>query len=299
MAHYSYKRQQSFFAALLSANTEFAHHTKKSLGTRLQWSLNDKTSAMAFAGQLKVPTPIDYQRSVRFDAIDFSRDCVIKPAQGGSGSSGVFVVRRGGEEAHEVRKNEVVGSIDALRKYIFDDQMGEQSKPASYRERPHSGFQVAQRDRWNVEELLIGDHGEVPPRDLKFYMFYGRVGLILEILRAERAQHCFYDASMNPVDTGKYSGDELLAPSSTVASDEYIQIAQLLSENIPSPFARVDLLKTNKGPVFGEITPVPGGSEKINRETDMLLSGMYIEAQARLFADVVKGKRFDYFFEQS
>ncbi len=51
------------------------------------------------------------------------------------------------------------------------------------------------RDEWMIEELIYENRREkVPARDVKFYCFYGKVGIILEIVREPEVRHCWWNA---------------------------------------------------------------------------------------------------------
>ena len=54
-----------------------------------------------------------------------------------------------------------------------------------------------------------------------------------------------------------------------------------LSEAVPLPFVRVDLLETDRGPVVGELTPYPGWAHRIGTELDRELGERY-EASERV-----------------
>src|SRR5699024_6795768 len=126
-------------------------------------------------------------------------------------------------------------------------------------------------------------------RDLKFYCFYGKVGLILEIIRYPEIRHCWWTRDFKRVTTGKY--DESLFSGDAVSPEE-LQMIEQLSEEIPAPFVRIDFLQSENGLVFGEFTPKPGNYDDFDLKTDQLLGDYYIEAEARLIKDLLKGKTF-------
>src|SRR5699024_10295225 len=131
-----------------------------------------------------------------------------------------------------------------------------------------------------------------PARDLKFYMFYGKVGVVLEIIRDPEVRHCWWNGNGERIFTGKY--EESLFHGKGITPEE-ISMIESLSEEIPAPFVRIDFLTLEKGIVFGEFTPKPGDYDDFNIETDLLLGDYYLDAQARLEADLLQGKQFTAF----
>lgn len=263
------------FSSLMYSQTIFREYVKKLTGSALEWDVNDKLKGILFAKFNEVRVPHIYQEKVPFSEIVVSTDCVIKPSSG-SGSIGVFAVKNLGKDVYEVRNNNRVGGIEDLRECIEEMLLNNKIK----------------HDSWNVEELLLGEDNELP-RDLKFYTFYGKVGVVLEVYRGSETRYCFYDQNLLPFNAGMYENKQL--EPSTI-SHEYMNLAARLGKKIPAPMVRIDFLKTKYGPVFGEFTPRPGRFDQFNVDTDRMLGEMFVEAQARLFTDLLKGEKFDDFF---
>lgn len=262
------------FSSLMASRTPFRKYIKKLTGSDMEWILNSKIIGASFAEKNGVRVPFLYQKNVSFSDIDLSHDCVIKPS-GESGSKGVFVSKRG--EIYEVSGHKKFGSLSEFKEYVMRLQNGK----------------VIKSDSWNVEELLIGSDGKIP-RDIKLYTFYGRVGVVLEIERGEETRYCFYNENLKPIRTGMYENEQL-EPGHI--PEIYKEIAVKISQEIPSPMIRIDLLKTRNGPVFGEFTPRPGNYEQFNPEIDRMLGEMFVEAEAKIFVDLLNDKKFDFFFK--
>jgi len=131
-------------------------------------------------------------------------------------------------------------------------------------------------------------------------MFYGEVGCVLEIIReAEGNRYCFYNSESRIIDTGRYKND--LFEGVGFREEEKLCAIEL-SRAIPSPFIRIDMISNENSWFVGEITAHPGGFDEFNKEWDFYLGKKFMNARARLFEDLLLGKRFDTYlnrYEQS
>lgn len=148
------------------------------------------------------------------------------------------------------------------------------------------------KDEWMVEELILDEkESTTPPSDLKFYVFYGEVQIVLETTRLHKG-FCFWDADRNMIDTGKNGKGMYEGKGFT---QEQLEIVKKASLRIPTPYLRMDMLNGHDGIVFGEATPRPGQYERFNDEYDQLLGEAYRRAEARLNHDLLNGKKFEEF----
>src|SRR5690606_14928408 len=116
---------------------------------------------------------------------------------------------------------------------------------------------------WLLEELVT-DHEGVPACDWRMYTFGGKVEVTLQTLAdGKRWLSKWWDGSwseigvIRPSNTMTYTPD-LPAPYHPQA---LLEAAAAIHAHVDSPFLRVDLYDhPEKGPMFGEITPHPGGS---------------------------------------
>jgi len=76
-----------------------------------------------------------------------------------------------------------------------------------------------------------------------------------------------------------------------------VEIATFLSLQIPTPFIRLDMLKSGTKLIFSEATPRPGKYHLFNEYYDRRLGEAYRKAEARLFRDLIAGKKFTTFCE--
>jgi hypothetical protein len=242
---------------------------QKSVSIPAEWVINDKLVAAEFAKNLSLKRPVMLQGPVSYDKIQIKPGIVIKPLYG-SGTKAVYFLK---EDLRiiEAASNETLQSVEEMY------------------ERLENYTAITGYDDWLVEEYVNGESKE-HIRDLKFYCFYGKTGIIHEVKRLPVARHCWWDASGNEIITGKlknrrFKGDGF--------SDEDLALAEKVSLEIPAPFIRIDFLKGKDGLYFGEFTPRPGGYHTFNKQTDLLMGHLYLEAEARLTSDLLNGKSFD------
>lgn len=204
-------------------------------------------------------------------------DRFVVKSDGGAGSVAVFPLERRPEGRYRM-----IGT---------DREMTEAELAARFRD-------LGQRARapFFAEELLHGvDGGPIPP-DVKYYMFYGQVGQILvrtvgEHGRASTIRLKFIDEDAHDfgeVAVGRPHDPGIAIPESLA---EMTAAAQHLSRAVGLPFCRVDLYETSLGVVLGEITRAPsGGNEYFTTAHDQRLGRHWIDAEARLTADLTAGR---------
>lgn len=245
---------------------------------RTAWALDRKDVAYAFARDLglKVPRlPIPLQSHVD---VPLMPGTVVKPLDALM-STGVILVFR--DHLVDLATNDVLVDEGAARA-----RMGELVSQGRVKS-----------DEWIVEEMVMSDHdaGQAA-RDLKFYCFYGRVGLMLETVRRPEVRRCWYDVNHQRVETGKYSN--VLFEGHGIPQ-RYVDTAVSISLEVPAPFIRVDFLASAEGPVFNEITPKPGGSHLLNRRWDIRLGNSMLAAARRLHEDLLDGRQFEAFLRHA
>lgn len=238
-----------------------------------EFTLEDKVSAYQFIDQLNIKRPETIDGKYSIIDIPIKNNIVIKPVDG-AGARGVYLVHRFDHIVDVNRKREITSWEDLAESMMEDIKTGRVSE-----------------DQWLIEELIFEDEeSSVPASDIKFYCFYGKVGLILEITRYPERKHCWWTASGERIRTGKYEEDLFKGQG---VSKEEIELAANLSMEIPAPFIRIDFLRSHSGLVFGEFTAKPGNYDEFDEETDQWLGDYFLEAQGRLTDDLLKGKQFD------
>ncbi|WP_277674559.1 ATP-grasp fold amidoligase family protein [Piscibacillus halophilus] len=237
-----------------------------------EWPLDQKELAYQFVDQFDVRRPYTDDMVYSLDKIPTKDGIVIKP-EDGAGSRGVYLVHSSTKIA-DIKRNQTLFSIEQLKKHMEQDL--------------NSGW--VESDQWKIEELIYEDQTQhIPARDIKFYCFYGKVALILEITRYPELQYCWWTRDGQPIKTGKYEHE--LFKGEGVDAEE-LKMVEELSLNIPAPFLRIDFLKSEDGLVFGEFTPKPGNYDEFSDEIDEWLGNEYLEADNRLTHDLLNGKKF-------
>ncbi|WP_235849089.1 MULTISPECIES: ATP-grasp fold amidoligase family protein [Bacillaceae] len=246
---------------------------QKYLGGNLpEWILDDKVLAYKFIDTLGIKRPWFSEDIFQYNTIEKQKNIVIKPLNG-AGSRGVYLVFNE-SKIYDIKRSKILNSWEELT--------------ANMKEDIEAGW--VQDDEWMIEELLLENkNSQVPARDLKFYCFYGKVGLVLEIERHPKLRYCWWTPSGEMIKTGKYD-NELFTGKGFRESD--LELAESLSSKVPAPFIRIDFLKTEDGLYFGEFTPKPGNYDEFDDKTDKFLGLLYLDADSRLNFDLFKGKQF-------
>lgn len=246
---------------------------KKQLQDNLaEWPLDDKQKAYNFVQSLDVPTPNVDEHLYTVDTLPVQEGIVIKPADG-AGARGVYLVHTE-EDIFDVKNAITLSSWSELIESMHKDlQLGAVSE-----------------DAWLIEQLIYENKStKAPARDIKFYCFYGKVGMVLEIKRDPEVRQCWWTPAGERTHTGKY--EESLFHGLGVSQEE-IAMAEKISSEIPAPFLRIDFLRGEDGLVFGEFTPKPGNYEEFDQPTDQQLGDYFLDAEARLVDDLLQGKQF-------
>lgn len=182
-------------------------------------------------------------------AKDLHDSCVLKYGRGWS-SQGVMLLER--------KRDGNYFDYMALESLSLDKIIDRQKK---------THLKFGHEDKfWIIEEFLpsIYSCGRIP-FDYKFYTFYGKVAVILQIDRNSTPPRiAIFDENFLPLEPGK---DYILGtqemqigvPLIPYHATEMLKCAQILSQATRSPFVSIDLYDTPNGLVFGEFTFSPGG----------------------------------------
>lgn len=262
------KQAASFRASL---NMRIRQH--QLTGGLPEYVLDDKQTAYEFMDKLAVRRPWTSDETYKADELPLEPQTVVKPRDG-AGARGVYLI-------HDF--NDI---IDLKRARALD---GKEALTASMKADIESGW--VESDDWMMEELIMEDkENKIPGSDIKFYCFYGEVGLVLEIKRYPELKYCWWTAEGERVHTGKYDNNPFKGVG---VSPEEIEMAQKISKEIPAPFIRIDFLRSADGLVFGEFTPKPGNYDEFDTETDQWMGDLFLEAEGRLLNDLLKQRPFN------
>lgn len=233
---------------------------------------NNKGHDRKFAELLGVEVPQQYKFKEAFSEIEYLENTVLKPFSGSS-SKNVFFMSKG--EILEINN----GS-----KYLSLSDLNAAKKM-------NKAFSSA---RW-IQEDIVYNNGK-PANDIKVYCFYGEIGLILEVDRASgpKPLYCYYNSDGQRVDVGRKRVPNFVGNGVPEIALKYAKKISLAS---PVPFLRIDFFKGDKASVLGEITPHPGWHAGERTDYwDFELGKLFDQAWARLYIDMVNGKKFADFF---
>lgn len=243
------------------------------------WELRDKLVAYSFLDDIGVDHArvlglFESPEEIEFDKLP--RNFVVKPTREDSMRGVLVLSRRKDCFYDELRAREwTEAQIKAELRDIF--------KRNSYKEN-----QIV------VEEYLRDSDGFDVPRDFKFYAFRGEVALVLEIDRNTRPHSVsWYDSGFNPIIDDRIrvnSAHSRHIPGRRPAAwREMLSVAEVVSRNLQTPFASIDLYSSSRGPLVGEITLTPGGlyygAHKMSHELEMMMGAKWAiaEKSKRLF----------------
>jgi hypothetical protein len=242
-------------------------------GKRLVWKIDPKDTGIRFASMAGVrvlsPQVCPDVETVVALVRERRSQLVVKPRIGDS-SQGIYFIR-GPHDIFDLKRREKITDLDE-----FADRI--------------AGLK---QKGWIVEPFLPSLRDErCPAHDLKFYCFYGSIGLVLEVRRHPNVRYCWWNAEGERIGKGKHDQRLFAGEGFTDLEKGW---ALRLSSEIPAPFMRIDFLRSSKGSFFGEFTARPGGFEYFPNRLDRWLGERYIEAQDRLLDDLWNGKTFDLF----
>ncbi|EGV15958.1 teichuronopeptide biosynthesis protein [Thiocapsa marina 5811] len=241
---------------------------------------NPKDKDRSFAKFFNVPVPENYGDTFCLENVPIIPETIVKPYSG-CAANGVFYINCNCE----------IFSVSSGKYYssLCDGvslEVAGKNKKISF-------------DRWVVERAILSDDGRIA-RNLKVFTFYGKVGLFLETAFPFSAggavRKSAYDELGNVVKL-RFKGAGL---SSLGIPDQLRDYSNRISLASPVPFLRIDFLRGSNGLYLGEITPHPGSIYKdgvMTPDLDVILGKMFIDAEARLFKDLLQGKSFDTYRE--
>lgn len=245
---------------------------------RPTWALDAKNRAYSLLDELEVRRPHSDSRQYTFDKLPREIPGVIKATKS-TGARGCYLIFSESKIVH-VRDHETFDSMEAFEEHART--LMNPGKKSTAQPLP---------DQWMVEELVIEDSASgTAARNLKFYAFYGEIVLMQESRREPDLEVAFWTADNEPTKTGRY---EDLAFEGVGVTPEHLETVSRISQAIPHPFMRIDMLNGEDGIVFGEFTPRPGNFDEFNDYWDRAMGEAWIRAESRILEDALRGKSFD------
>lgn len=244
----------------------------------LSWELNSKTKAYRFADAIGVRRPQSDIIPSSFDDISLQFPGVLK-ATVSTGGRGIYILHAEDEIVHVADKKQF-SSVDKMSRHARGLMSARNRRPLA--------------NKWITEELVLEDVAmRVPARDVKFFSFYGEVVFVLEVIRTEKQpRYSFTLPDGTPI---RPKVNDYVYFDGAGASADDLNLASSISQKIPHPFMRIDMLKGDSGLVFGEFTPRPGGFHQYTPEWDRRMGEAWARAEGRIQRDLLSGKRFDEF----
>lgn len=244
------------------------------------WLLDNKLAAYKFIDAINVRRPETDLRQYKFKEVAPRSPAVLKPVRS-TGSRGCYLIYSESKIVY-VPDGSIFSSWQEMSTHAQTLMDPDQRRPLP--------------DRWMIEELILEDSSlETPAPDLKYFTFYGKVLMVLEVRReGGTPRYSFIRPDNSSIKPGGWDY-EYFEGAETAPED--IELIQTISTQIPHPFLRIDMLKSEDGLVFGEFTPRPGGYNRFYRRWDRLMGEEWALAQNRLLKDLLAGKRFDAFVQ--
>lgn len=219
----------------------------------IPWFLHDKIKCHDFCIENNINTPKIFEIFEQPEAIQFKNitdnEFILKPTLESS-TKGVMVLRR--------QENNLY--FDSLSKKSYDLKQIIEIQESLFKKNKNKSNRII------IEEKIYDENQSYDiPRDFKFYAFNGNIAAIVQINRnGKPALITWYDKKFNLLDDGIITCN----PKYVTLSNEnekpkewetMLEVASEVSRKIKTPFARIDMYSSTKGPTLGEITLAPGG----------------------------------------
>lgn len=264
--------------------TEYMRRRVKHEEKNVPWWVNNKTTLNAFCVENGIPAPQIFRvwnDPSQIDLGGLPELFVLKPNLMSS-SKGVMVLKALGEGKYFDSLNERVISradIVAEQARLFDQTKFKKSY------------------RVFAEEIVLDakDPARIP-FDYKIYCFYDKPMLVQQLDRnVKPTSTAFLDGRFGELDLqstifSSWKHYQLGSTELPATSDQMLSIAARLTRAIKTPFMRVDMYNSTRGPLVGELTPAPGGPYhgtlyKFTEEYDNVLGREWVRALERIEAD--------------
>ena len=241
------------------------------------WAFNDKLAGLRLAAELGVATPntiADVPLLADLDWEMLPDRFVLKPLQGAA-SRATFLLCRSGDSFRDLMDGKCKSQADIV---------------GAAQDLVDRGLVSA---RFCVEELLA-PRAELldriaQPDDFKVFCFWDRPVVVMQRRLGGRPDPSawrfkFWNSAWEDLGPVKYP--DRCDPTLDVPAggDEIIEAAARIGRHLAIPFVRLDLYDTDRGVVFGEVTPHPGPPERWESNVDEILGRHWEHAEARLLA---------------
>lgn len=249
--------------------------------TNVPWWVNDKFKLHEFCQKNGFPMPElkkVWTSPDQLDLTDAPSEFVLKPSVMHS-AWGVMVLSR----LDDGRFYESLSGRTLSRERIHVEQA------SVYEKCKYKGSY-----RLFIEEKVVSDNVSAAiPFDYKVYCFHETVALVQQLDRnTQPTSMCFFDASFRTLELeGRIESDwrkyKLGEPTIPERWEELLEIASKVTSALSTPFMRVDMFSSKRGPLIGELTPAPGGAYygetyRFTDAFDQWLGDKWAEAEERI-----------------
>ena len=241
------------------------------------WAFNDKLAGLRLAADLGVATPTAIADVATLDELDWDSlpdRFVLKPLNGAANRA-TFLLHRDGDGFQDLMDGGYKSRDDVVRVAVDLVDRGLVSA------------------RFCVEELLaprvdLRDR-IAQPDDFKVFCFWDRPVVVMQRRLGGTPDHSawrfkFWSSAWDDLGPVKYPDRCDPTLEEPAGSDEIIEAATRIGRHLAIPFVRLDLYDTDRGVVFGEVTPHPGPPERWDPKVDEILGRHWEHAEARLLA---------------
>ncbi len=241
-----------------------------------RWLTYNKQSGEEFARMAGAVCP-DSVYGIKLSEIKPKKDMVVKPMSS-SGSKGVFIIRDL-DDILSVEEHVSYSSWDEVKANL---QKSIDSKRFA--------------DLFECQQCIYMDKKQrKPANDLKFFVFYGEVGAVMEVARYSDKTWWWWNADSSKILAHKDVIPVGLEPCGF--TENMLQQVKELSMQIPAPFLRIDYLLGEDKLYFVEFCTFQGYGiptlERLNPTYDRRFGTMYLQAEMRIVNDLLAGKKFE------
>ena len=241
-----------------------------------RWLTYKKQSGEEFARMAGAVCPVSAY-GIRLDDIKPEKDTVVKPMSS-SGSKGVFIIRN-------------LDDILSVEEHVSYSSWAEVK--ANFQK---SIDKKRFTDLFECRQCIYMDNKQKKPaNDLKFFVFYGEIGAVMEVARYADKTWWWWNADSSKVLAHKDVIPAGIEPCGF--TEKMLKQVKELSLQIPAPFLRIDYLLGEDKLYFVEFSTFQGKGiptlERLNPKYDKLFGTMYMQAEMRIVNDLLAGKKFD------
>jgi len=246
------------------------------------WWVNDKLRLHRYCQEEGLPMPAIYSTWRHPAEVDLSAcpdQFVLKPSVMHS-AWGVMVLERTGERST---------FREMLSGRVLKEESIRREQQAVYERCQYKGsYRIFAEERISDDAAPNG-----VPFDYRVFCYFDRAMMIQQINRnSTPKEFAWFDENFEPLDPdGHIESDWSHISKGTHVRpahwESMLEIAVSVTQRLRTPFMRVDMFNSTRGPLIGELTPAPGGPYygdwyRFTPEYDAALGDAWIRAERAL-----------------